>query len=110
MARRLPRPPTSLCLRRAPCRLLPHGAHRLLLARPFLACTRCGSLMQGSGRGDLLSPCNPRFLQDKSQRKARLAKLERGMRPYGNERIAQARALLVDDDEVGWLALTVAPE
>ena len=65
--------------------------------------------MQGSGRGNLLGPCDDRPLLNDKQRQARLAKLQRGFHPYGGGRIAEARALHADDDEVGWLALGEVP-
>ena len=79
-----------------------------MLAKPFMACDRCGSMMKGSSRGDLLAQCDSRRLQEPSRR-ARLAKLRQGRNPYDGTRVEQARDFLVTDPEVDWLALRREP-
>ena len=85
--------------------------HDLVLARPFLACRQCGSLMGGSGRGELLGPCvPPRGRPMDPNRRARLNKLLEGFHPYGSgQRLETPRSLLVHDLEVDWLLLRRAP-
>ena len=85
--------------------------HQLLLARPFLFCTRCGSFMRGnSGRGDLLGPCDPRSLKDDKQRQGRLKKLSRGQNPLAaGATDERPRQLMVDDAETGYIQLVPCP-
>ena len=82
-------------------------AHNLRLARPYVFCSRCGSFMRGTGRGNLLVPCRPR--EKDQQRAGRIARMERGLAPVGDEKLGECRSLRVDDPEVGWLRLTPAP-
>ena len=84
----------------------------LVLARPFVACRRCGSMMAGSGRGDLLGPCEPpRGRPMYPNRRARLNKLLDGQHPYGGtQQVATARDFQVNDHEVDWLLLRREPE
>ena len=83
----------------------------MLLARPFLLCSSCGSFMRhNSGRGELLAPCDPRRLKNDKQRQARVRKLAEGKNPLDAEiPVERARPLTVEDAEAGYLRLIPHP-